>query len=999
MIETLTWWLALTVIGALLLPLCLIALRRLPDRGYALSKPFGLLFVGYVFWLGNSAGLLPNSATGIVLAAIPLILVAAWFAQREREDLREWLHDHWRYIAVVEGLFFLVFVTAVWLRSTVGEITGTEQPMDLMFLNAATQADSFPPKDSWLSGETVAYYWFGYLLVAVMGKLSSVPTDAAYNIGLGMIAAMALTGAAGIVYGLVSMREKAMIGPGQPERGQAEDARARPQKPPKQPRRRQAEPTPSERGSVPGGAGLGFGGLAWKPLLFGLAGGLMLVVMGNLVYVLVFASAYGFGSEGFFEWVNIDGLTADEPRYGQWYPAEYFQFFGATRIIPLDDEGFRAITEFPMFSYLLGDLHPHVMALPFVLLVVGLALSLFRSAEPLDVTFWLQRPLLLLAAAVMLGALTFINTWDVATFGFLIVAAAFVSNFTRVRSVTADLFVQTLSFALPLLLLAFLFYVPFVVSISGNSQVNGISAVVTNSTLTHSATRPLHAFLFWGPLFVLVFPFVVARVLPERRRITFGMLLTSGAPAVIVVLGWIIVFFAQSSGAFEGLFPEENLRQGAGSIAGQVGDRGWGWLTYLGLSTFLGAAMLALCLELTAGADRGERLPAMFALTLTVVALLLVLGCEFFFVGDVFTSRMNTVFKLYYQAWLLLAVAAGYSLYYLHDSARPSPPRSRRARRQRRGAPEGRRAVRSGGRSRPSPPTPRASPPRRCPRRPRHHPRGSTRGPHDRPPCCERGRTAPPRRTPVDGTRPRRRHAAPPLRGRAEGGPLPIPRRHHRGGACGRYPAAPSPGPRRAPRGRGRTRRGPRAARRASSAPRRPAARRPAPRTRTRARRGARSARQRGPRATRRAPRRRCAQQASPPSSARDPRHDRVRRTDTSWGSAPGSAASRTRSRRRPANRCALHERVRASYQGSASCVPQIAVQKNTSKRQKSLIAATNTSIATGTARSTRIPQVARAATVRQSGGASSCAAARSISSSASISSASSSITSCRSCS
>jgi YYY domain-containing protein len=385
------------------------------------------------------------------------------------------------------------------------------------------------------------------------------------------------------------------------------------------------------------------------------------------------------GSDGFYDWVDVSGLTADEPRYGQWYPADFFQFFGSTRIYPLDDADFRVITEFPMFSFVLGDLHPHVMALPFVLLVVALALSLFRSDEPLDVTFWLQRPLLILAAAVMLGGLTFINTWDVATFGIVITAAVFVSNFTRIRRVTLDLFVQTISFALPLALLAFLFYVPFVVSISGNSQVNGVSAVVTNSTLTHAGTRPLHLFLFWGPLFVIVMPFIVARLWPARQRITSDMLILAVAPAVIIVLGWMLVFLLQKADLplLAGLLPEENLREGSGSIFKQIGDRGVDWITFIILGVCLATAILALCTELTAVDDREERGAALFALTLAAVALLLILGCEFFFIGDVFTSRMNTVFKLYYQAWLLLALAAGFALYYLASTWRMSFPEER----------------------------------------------------------------------------------------------------------------------------------------------------------------------------------------------------------------------------------------------------------------------------------------------------------------------------------
>jgi uncharacterized membrane protein len=47
------------------------------------------------------------------------------------------------------------------------------------------------------------------------------------------------------------------------------------------------------------------------------------------------------------------------------------------------------------------------------------------------------------------------------------------------------------------------------------------------------------------------------------------------------------------------------------------------------------------------------------------------LGCELFFIKDVFGSRVNTVFKLYYQAWLLLGVSGAVSAYWL--LSRPKP--------------------------------------------------------------------------------------------------------------------------------------------------------------------------------------------------------------------------------------------------------------------------------------------------------------------------------------
>ncbi len=248
---------------------------------------------------------------------------------------------------------------------------------------------------------------------------------------------------------------------------------------------------------------------------------------------------------------------------------EFFGFFNASRIYPLNHQDFRAITEFPMFSFLLGDLHPHVMALPFVLLAVGAALSLYRSQEPLDITFWLQRPLALVAGAILhrrarvrqhVG-----HRDDVVR--------------RRRRGLRQQLHARARDHAstsscrsrrspLPLLLLAVLVYLPFLVSIWGNSQADGIGAVVSNKDITVPGTRPFHALLFWGPLFVVVIPFVGARLLAARERITGRIAAIAAAPGAFIVLGWVLLF------AFEKATGNKHLGNNAGGFAAQIADRG-----------------------------------------------------------------------------------------------------------------------------------------------------------------------------------------------------------------------------------------------------------------------------------------------------------------------------------------------------------------------------------------------------------------------------------------
>jgi uncharacterized membrane protein len=78
------------------------------------------------------------------------------------------------------------------------------------------------------------------------------------------------------------------------------------------------------------------------------------------------------------------------------------------------------IDEFPAFSYFQGDLHPHVLAMPFGLLAIAMALNLFLNGWKGETKIFGQRVLIqpagLFFSGLLLGGLMFLNTWDILPF-------------------------------------------------------------------------------------------------------------------------------------------------------------------------------------------------------------------------------------------------------------------------------------------------------------------------------------------------------------------------------------------------------------------------------------------------------------------------------------------------------------------------------------------------------------------------------------------------------
>ncbi|GAG92083.1 unnamed protein product, partial [marine sediment metagenome] len=174
-------------------------------RGYAFSRTLGTLLWGYLFWLLASLHILPNDLTGLLFSITLLLILSGWALRSVGlEEIKKWWRSNYRLVIGIELLFLLAFAGWTIVRAANPEATGTEKPMELAFINAILKSDTFPPHDPWLSGYAISYYYFGYVLVAMLAKITSVTGAVAFNLGISVIFALSAVGAYGLVYNLLA---------------------------------------------------------------------------------------------------------------------------------------------------------------------------------------------------------------------------------------------------------------------------------------------------------------------------------------------------------------------------------------------------------------------------------------------------------------------------------------------------------------------------------------------------------------------------------------------------------------------------------------------------------------------------------------------------------------------------------------------------------------------------------------------------------------------------
>lgn len=567
------WLLVLLALGWMALPLTRRLMPGLPDGGIALARPLAVLLLGSIAWLASSLHLLPF-ATAIWFAALPALALlgalAALQGTRPRPPAAAApvaaaepvaaAHGaaYWRFLAAHEILFVLVFAGFAWLRGYSPDITFTEKPMELMFLNSVLRTDYMPPIDGWLAGHGVNYYYLGYVLAGALTYVANVPVGYAFNLMLTTVVALTAATAFGLGASLWALHA----------------AEARPR-------------------------------LDRAAAAVGLLAAYLVVAAGNLV--------------AGWRWLRDPGGTLAQT----WWTG--IGWASSRVVVDRIGGGERpTINEFPWFSFLLGDLHPHVLALPVGLLALGLALDWWRASPLVGLTRreWPAVARLLLGALVI-GSLYALNSWDFPLYlllaGLALARPAWAGpDEGRIgwRPTTAVL--------LSLAAASVLLFLPFYLSFSSFAGGGRLAAGAAQVPLLGGLAR-LVGIVTWG------------RTGLDEFLQVYGFLAPAGA-------AWLLVL------AHRGLTVAPNL-VGLGIIGLALTGTLLGSAPAAVAGALIVAALLIWRFGRTSAAEQ-------FTGALLVVGLALPVAAEFFFLQDVFGDRMNTVFKSYYQAWLLLSLVA-----------------------------------------------------------------------------------------------------------------------------------------------------------------------------------------------------------------------------------------------------------------------------------------------------------------------------------------------------
>ena len=452
-----TWYLLALVLGAAAMPLTGRLFRRFQDRGWMFSKVTAIAVSGFLTWFLVAVKIIKfTTMTCIVVTLVCAAASLILYCREQKAGFECIPFAHLDLVYAEELLFFAAFLFWTYFAGFHPAAYGTEKFMDYGFMEAMMRSKTLPATDLWYSQGKINYYYGGQYFAVFLTKLSGAKVELTYNLMRTFVAGLAFAMPFSLVHQMVTDR-------------------------------------------------LGKTGSRWKktlPSVTGILAGISVSIAGNMHYV-VYGQIIPF----------IQKLKGEEVS-SYWFP-------DATRYIGFNpDVEDKTIHEFPCYSFVLGDLHAHVVDIMFVLLLLGLLYAWMKKVRTTELSgesmsrreFWKKQLLMpqLLATGALIGMFHWTNYWDFVIYFVVTCGAALFMNIIGQKGKIRWALGVTAAQAAEILILATVIILPFTLQFDTSNMVQGIA-------LAQHHSLPHQLLVLWGLPGILTILFVVSLLVEKLR--------------------------------------------------------------------------------------------------------------------------------------------------------------------------------------------------------------------------------------------------------------------------------------------------------------------------------------------------------------------------------------------------------------------------------------------------------------------------------------------------